>query len=188
MPFLLQSVLGRSAFATGLLMTAWPIAVGVAAPFAGPARRSRARRAARRHRPGDLRRRPGAARGAAPRPSNVDIVWRMAVCGVGFGLFQSPNNHTILTAAPKPRSGAAGGMLATARLLGQTTGAVAVGAAFHWPACCRPTLLFAASIAAIVAAGISLLRLNVAPPGRVAVYGTDHRLAALASYSPWRKS
>ena len=35
MPFRLQSVLGRSVFATGLLMTPWPIAVGIAAPFAG---------------------------------------------------------------------------------------------------------------------------------------------------------
>jgi DHA2 family multidrug resistance protein-like MFS transporter len=95
----------------------------------------------------------------------------MAVCGLGFGLFQSPNNRTIVSAAPKPRSGAAGGMLATARLLGQTTGAVAVGVAFHLAGVrVTPTLLFAASIAALVAAGISLLRLNVTPPGRLAVY------------------
>ncbi len=33
-------------------------------------------------------------------PSNADIVWRMALCGAGFGLFQSPNNHTIVTSAP----------------------------------------------------------------------------------------
>jgi hypothetical protein len=62
-------------------------------------------------------------------------------------------------------------MLATARLLGQTTGAVAVGAAFHLSGVhAAPGLLLAASIAALVSAGISLLRLNVAPPGRVAVY------------------
>ena len=70
-------------------------------------------------------------RASARRPTNFDIAWRMAVCGLGFGLFQSPNNRTIVSAAPKPRSGAAGGMLATARLLGQTAGAVAVGVAFH---------------------------------------------------------
>ena len=68
-------------------------------------------------------------------------------------------------------SGAAGGMLATARLLGQTAGAVAVGVAFHLAGVhVTPKLLFAASIAALAAAGISLLRLNVTPPGRVAVY------------------
>ena len=53
------------------------------------------------------------------------------MCGIGFGLFQSPNNRTIVSSAPRIRTGAAGGMLATARLLGQTSGAVAVGVAFH---------------------------------------------------------
>jgi DHA2 family multidrug resistance protein-like MFS transporter len=62
-------------------------------------------------------------------------------------------------------------MLATARLLGQTAGAVAVGVAFHLAGVrITPTLLLIASIAAVVAAAISLLRLNVPPPARVAVY------------------
>jgi DHA2 family multidrug resistance protein-like MFS transporter len=170
-PFLLQSVLGRSVFATGLLMTPWPIAVGIAAPFAG--------RLADRVNSGLLGG-IGLAIFAAglfflsrlgSTPDNFDIAWRMAVCGFGFGIFQSPNNRTIVSAAPRPRSGAAGGMLATARLLGQTTGAVAVGMAFHLAGVrATPALLFAASIVALVAAGVSLLRLRVAPPGRVAVY------------------
>ena len=170
-PFLFQSVLGRSVFATGLLMSPWPLAVGVAAPLAG--------RLADRINAGLLGG-IGLAIFAAglfflsrlgASPGNLDIVWRMALCGLGFGLFQSPNNRTIVSAAPKPRSGAAGGMLATARLLGQTTGAVAVGVSFHLAGVhVTPTLLCAASIAALAAAGISLLRLNVAPPGRVAVY------------------
>ena len=170
-PFLFQSVLGRSVFATGLLMTPWPIGVGIAAPFAG--------RLADKVNSGLLGgiglaifavglfmlSRLGAS------PGDFDVGWRMALCGLGFGIFQSPNNRTIVSAAPKPRSGAAGGMLATARLLGQTAGAVAVGVAFHLAGVrITPTLLFAASIAAVVAAAISLLRLNVAPPSRVAVY------------------
>jgi len=170
-PFLFQSVLGRSVFATGLLMTPWPLAVGIAAPIAG--------RLADRVNAGLLGG-IGLAVFAAglfflsrlgPDPTNLDIAWRMAVCGLGFGFYQSPNNRTIVSSAPKLRSGAAGGMLATARLLGQTTGAVAVGVAFHLAGLrVTPTLLFIASIAALAAAGISLLRLNVAPPGRVAVY------------------
>src|SRR5690606_2545096 len=35
LPFMLQEVLDRSVAATGLLMTAWPLAVGVAAPLSG---------------------------------------------------------------------------------------------------------------------------------------------------------
>ena len=171
LPFLLQSVLGRSVFATGLLITPWPIGVGIAAPFAG--------RLADRI-PAGLLGGVGLAVFAAglfllsqlgAHPDNLQIAWRMAVCGIGFGLFQSPNNRTIVSAAPKPRSGAAGGMLATARLLGQTFGAVTVGVTFHlFGVGAGPGLLLAASIAALLAAGVSLLRLRVPPPSRVAVY------------------
>ena len=57
----------------------------------------------------------------------VGIVLRMALTGFGFGLFQTPNNRTMVGAAPPERAGGASGMLATARLLGQTSGAAAVG-------------------------------------------------------------
>jgi DHA2 family multidrug resistance protein-like MFS transporter len=171
LPFLLQSVLGRSVFATGLLITPWPIGVGIAAPIAG--------RLADRISAGLLGG-VGLAIFATglfllsqlgAHPDNLQIAWRMAVCGVGFGLFQSPNNRTIVSAAPKPRSGAAGGMLATARLLGQTFGAVTVGVTFHlFGVGAGPHLLLAASVAALLAGGVSLLRLRVPPPARVAVY------------------
>jgi DHA2 family multidrug resistance protein-like MFS transporter len=171
LPFLFQGVLGRSVIATGLLMTPWPIAVGITAPIAG--------RLADRVNAGLLGG-IGLAIFAAGlfflsrmghSPGNLEIIWRMAVCGAGFGLFQSPNNRTIVSAAPKPRSGAAGGMLATARLLGQTAGAVAVGAAFHLSGIAvAPELMLAAAIGALIAAALSLTRLRVAPPSRVAVY------------------
>ncbi|MDP3836426.1 MAG: MFS transporter, partial [Hydrogenophaga sp.] len=63
-------------------------------------------------------------------PSNLDMAWRLALCGAGFALFQSPNNHTIVTSAPLHRSGAASGMLGTARLTGQTLGAVLLAAIY----------------------------------------------------------
>ena len=161
LPFLFQSVLGRSAFETGLLMTPWPLALGVVAPIAG--------RLADRVRAGLI-----GGIGLAifafglfmlsrlgTHPGTLDIVWRMAVCGIGFGLFQSPNNRTIVGSAPRQRSGAAGGMLATARLLGQTSGAVAVGVAFHLAGVqAGPSLLAASAVAALIAAGLSLLRLR----------------------------
>jgi DHA2 family multidrug resistance protein-like MFS transporter len=54
----------------------------------------------------------------------------LLLCGAGFGLFQSPNNHTIVTSAPLQRAGAASGMLGTARLTGQTLGAVLLALVF----------------------------------------------------------
>src|SRR5665213_2074249 len=130
LPFYFQDALGRGAVATGLLITPWPVATAVMAPIAG--------RLADRYSAGVL----GAlglivfAAGLAllailpAAPSDADIVWRMALCGAGFGLFQSPNNRAIISAAPHERSGGASGMLGTARLLGQTSGAALMALMF----------------------------------------------------------
>ena len=72
-------------------------------------------------------------------PSITDIIWRMAICRAGFGVFQAPNLRAIMTSAPPARSGGASGIVATARLLGQTLGATLVAACFaiaetHGPA------------------------------------------------------
>ncbi len=60
----------------------------------------------------------------------VPLVGLMIVSGVGFGFFQTPNNLNMLLSAPKERSGAAGAMLGTARLIGQTAGAVLMAVLF----------------------------------------------------------
>jgi MFS transporter, DHA2 family, multidrug resistance protein len=159
-PFYFQDVLGRDAVTTGLLMTPWPAAVAVTAPIAG--------RLADRYSAGVL----GAlglvlfAAGLAllallpASPGNADIAWRMALCGVGFGLFQSPNNRAILGSTPPERSGGASGMLATARLLGQTTGA-ALAALLFGLAGAQGTYwaLGAAAGIALLAASVSGTRL-----------------------------
>ena len=100
-------------------------------------------------------------------PADWDMAWRMALCGAGFALFQSPNNHTIVTSAPLHRSGAASGMLGTARLTGQTLGAVLLAAIFalrpgHDGSAESLALLLAAGWA--VAAGVcSSLRVRQGP-------------------------
>ena len=134
LPFLLLDGLGRSHFAAGMLMTVWSVAIVVVAPVAGKLIGKVAN---------GLLGGIGMALLAAgllslallpADPSDINIAWRMALCGVGFALFQSPNNHTIVTSAPLVRAGAASGMLGTARLTGQSLGAVLLAIIFTiWP-------------------------------------------------------
>ena len=60
----------------------------------------------------------------------IDIWWRIMFCGAGFGLFQTPNNLTLVSSAPLNRSGGASGMLGMARLIGQTIGTTGVAIVF----------------------------------------------------------
>lgn len=165
LPFFFQDVLGRSQVATGFLMTPWPLTVAVAAPLAG--------RLAERYPVGIL---AGAglavlAAGLAlvalmpAHPSNFDIVWRMSVCGAGFGFFQTPNNKAIVESAPRERTGSASGILSTARLLGQTTGAALVALAFGLAGASgsMTAIVMAAGFSA-AASIVSMLRMMNAPP------------------------
>src|SRR5664280_2296129 len=96
-------------------------------------------------------------------PGIADVTWRMALAGAGFGLFQTPNNRTMIAAAPRERSGGASGMLGTARLLGQTTGAalVALFLARYAEDGTRYALLAGAGFA-LLGAVLSMLRLSPA--------------------------
>ena len=160
LPFLLENTLGRNEVQTGLLMTPWPLTVAFIAPVAG--------RLADRYKVGVL---SGcglavlcgglALLSALPaQPSGLNIAWRMMICGLGFGFFNTPNNRAIITSAPRSRTGGASGMQATARLMGQTTGAAVVALVFGVVATNGPlvTLLVSSAIAG-VAACVSFLRM-----------------------------
>jgi DHA2 family multidrug resistance protein-like MFS transporter len=98
-------------------------------------------------------------------PGVANIVWRMVICGLGFGLFQTPNMRAIMSSAPPHRSGSASGIVATARLIGQTTGAAL--AAFCFSLAGREGATLALALGAGFAAlgsVMSFLRLAVAPP------------------------
>ncbi len=158
LPFHLQLDLHDNQVATGLLITPWPLAVGVAAPLAG--------RLADRYSASLLSGLGLAALGLglaliAFAPTHVGaagVAWRMALCGFGFGFFQAPNNRTMLSAAPLARSGAAGGMLATARLTGQTIGATLTAILFHASRHGPVLAIGAAAGFAVVASAVSFSR------------------------------
>jgi MFS transporter, DHA2 family, multidrug resistance protein len=160
LPFEIQR-LGHTAVQTGLLMTPWPLALAAAAPLAG--------RLADRYAAGIL-----GGLGLAlmavglvllalyPLSAGAPgLIWRMVLCGLGFGLFQSPNNRALLSAAPRARSGAAGGMLGVARLSGQTLGAASVAILFSaYPLAGSNLALWVAAVLAVVAGTVSLLRVR----------------------------
>lgn len=169
LPFLLLDAYGRTPLQAGALITAWPLAIVAAAPLAGRL----------------IGRIPDGLLGGIgqtimslglaslaflpEQPANGDIVWRLALCGLGFGIFQTPNNHTIVTSAPLHRAGGASGMLGTARLTGQTLGAVIVALIFSVTDAHNgngPTIaLGLASGFSAVAGVFSMLRLRTVPKG-----------------------
>jgi DHA2 family multidrug resistance protein-like MFS transporter len=160
LPFYFEGALGRSAVETGLLLTPWPIAIAIVGPLAG--RMSDRYPAAILGGTGLVALAIGLAL-LATMPSTAtgfDIGWRMVICGIGFGLFQAPNNRTMISAAPRLRSGAAGGMLATARLTGQTLGATLVAIFLAFSPTRGETISLAVGAAlALAGAAASILRL-----------------------------
>lgn len=124
LPFYLQTELRQSALNTGLLITPWPLAVALVAPWSG--------RLAGRISGAWLRVLGGTVLaiglGAAAvwplRGQPIVLVPIVALCGAGFGLFQVANNRNMLLSAPRQRSAAAGAMQGTARLTGQIIGGV----------------------------------------------------------------
>ena len=164
-PFMLLHTFGMNAVETGLLMTSWPLVIVFVAPLAGSL-------IGKVH-PGIL----GCfglllmSTGCfllsyiPADASHPDIAWRLALCGTGFGFFQSPNNHMLLSSAPNHRAGSAGGMLATARLVGQSTGAALVALFFHLFGDGAPhdAMLLAGALT-ICGALSSVIRLGLRPP------------------------
>ena len=164
LPFLFQHTLGWSAVATGLVMTPIPLAVATIGFFAG--------RLADRYPAGilcgiGLLAMAGGVSALLLMPSFPsigDVVWREAIVGLGFGLFQTPNNRMLLSSGPRHRSASAGGMLATARLIGQTSGATMVAVIYEVAdERAAQLVLGAAAALALVAAATSFLR-RAAPP------------------------
>jgi len=158
LPFYFARKFGLDYVAIGLLITPWPVGVGLIAPIAGfLIERVRA----------EVLSGVGLfimGLGLLLLTAQPTHGWQylvaidMAACGIGFGLFQTPNNRTLLLAAPPNRSGAAAGMLAVARLVGQTTGGVLVALLFRLFGPASVAALFTAAAFSVAAFFVSARR------------------------------
>jgi MFS transporter, DHA2 family, multidrug resistance protein len=153
LPFFIEGVLHRDPLQTGFLIAPWAVVVAAGAPLAG--------RLSERWPPGLM---GGIGllllcagllllSGLTPAASTAQIVWRMALCGLGFALFQSPNLNALMSAAPPERSGGASGMVAMARLNGQAIGAALAALCFGLAGALGPVraLQLGAALAAVAA-------------------------------------
>jgi DHA2 family multidrug resistance protein-like MFS transporter len=157
LPFTLQINMGFKPFEAGLVLSAWPLAVALISPVAA-------------------RLAPTAETGwvvatgmgilalgllllalLGPDGGPMDVAYRLAICGLGFGLFQSPNNRSLMAAAPRSRGSAASSTLSTARLLGQSLGTALAATALASSGGGQLSMMAGATVA-LLGGGLAVLR------------------------------
>ena len=181
LPFYLRHGLGQDALMTGLYMTPWPLTAAVAAPLAG--------RLANRVSTVWLCAVGGVclalgllATALWPLHGHPPLVPLTMLCGLGFGLFQVPNNRSMFLAAPLERSGAAGGMQGTARLAGQTSGGMIMTLLFTLTSAdAAPKIgLGIAALLTLLAGVVSTVRVRPRASNALGVFNPSHLAASAA--------
>jgi MFS transporter, DHA2 family, multidrug resistance protein len=156
LPFYFIDGLGVSQVRAGLLLTPWPLAAGLMSHLSG--------RLADRY-PFWILGTVGMTvmtgglllLGLAPaHPTTLQIVWRAALGGAGFGFFGAPNNRAIVASSPRHRAGGAGGISTMSRLLGQAIGIAVVAVIFGLAAHGEATLR-SASLALMYGSGFTVV-------------------------------
>lgn len=162
LPFRLERTFGFSPGEVGIVLAPWPLTTMIVAPLAGAL--------SDRYPAGAL---GGIGMAIAttallllaelqPGATSIDIGWRMALCGMGFGLFLSPNARLIVGSAPRERAASAGGLISTTRMTGQTLGATLAAALLALGLGSDAVPPYIAAGFAIIAGLCSLARLNPA--------------------------
>lgn len=176
LPFFFHDLLGKEVVRIGWLMMAWPAAIVCMAPLAGIW----------------MERIHAAKMGGtglavmgvglillSRLESGIPEIWivsELLICGFGFSLFQSPNNSILIASAPAQRSGSASGMLATARIFGQTIGSAVV--AFMFTASGTQAsryALYVSAVAALAASVVSFARVSLPLPEALQNVRKDRR-------------
>jgi len=160
LPFYLIQGRGLTPAQAGLLLTAQPLVMAVAAPLSG----SFSDRIGSRllSSLGMLILGIGLLLLASLGPATPlsEVALRLGVVGLGTGIFISPNTSALMGAAPRARQGIASGVLATARNVGMVTGVGIAGAILttaQAQAGAEQGLTSGIRLAFLVAAGVAIL-------------------------------
>jgi DHA2 family multidrug resistance protein-like MFS transporter len=165
LPFRLQQEYGLTPAEVGAVITPWPLTMLLVGPLAG---------LLSDRVPAGILGATGMAAATVAMlllaylpadPTQLDIAWRMALCGGGFGLFFVPNARYIALSAPLARAASVGGLISTIRLTGQTLGATLLASLLALQ-------LGDGRVPALTAAGLTLIaglfsvaRVNMVLPG-----------------------
>lgn len=150
LPFRLHALYGFNTSEIGLMMSAWPLTTLVVSPVVGflsdrvPAWIIGTFGMAL----------AGTAMVLLANLADADpagISWRLSLCGAGFACYMSSNMRLVLANSPSDRAASAGGLIATARLTGQSLGSMLAGAIIAAGWINQPLALFVpAGLTAIV--------------------------------------
>jgi EmrB/QacA subfamily drug resistance transporter len=127
-PFYLERGVGVGPAGSGLELMAMPLAFGIVAPLAGRLADHVGARALTVS--GMAVVTAALALMAAARPATAGLVALLAAVGLGMGLFTSPNNASIMGAAPGQQAGMASGVLNMTRGMGTALGLALTGSVF----------------------------------------------------------
>ncbi|WP_119071310.1 MFS transporter [Rubrobacter indicoceani] len=127
-PFYLQDVRGFSVIETGLFLTPLPLATLLVAPFGGTLSDRVGSRILTASGTAFIGGGLLLLTGIDASSGAFGLVWRLAVAGVGLGLFIGANQSLVLGAVPSDRLGMTSGMLAQVRNMGQAFGVALAGA------------------------------------------------------------
>ena len=130
-PFYLEEALGLSSSRAGLVLTAQPFAMAISA---SPAGWLSDRIGSRVLATGGMLGLAGGLLGLStvgPETPEIVVAAWLGACGLGTGVFISPNSSALMGAAPRSRQGTAGSLLAEARILGMLAGVALASTLFR---------------------------------------------------------
>lgn len=128
MPFYLENLLNYSPRMVGLLMAVVPVSMGIISPISGILSDRWGTRALTIAGLGMLLIGYVGVSTLSLETTALGYILRFLPVGIGAGIFQSPNNSAIMSAAPRERLGVASGLLSLTRTLGQIIGISTLGA------------------------------------------------------------